>query len=165
MVSQHRACSMTWGVCALGVHGGPGAPQGWHWVGWGQGGREAGAVAGQWLGKKVGVLGSLSVGRAVRITCFESLNAALGYFCCAKDTHSNNWREREGAVHVSDNCSCPVTCRCFAIALSLSSSQMCEPDLYKPVIKALKEGKNTKKTQTDPTVVWNVIYNKELIPF
>lgn len=160
MVSQHHACSVPWGVCALGVRGGPGAP-----LGWGQRGREAGAVAGQWLGEKVGVLGSLSVGRAVRITCFESLNAALGYFCCAKDTHSNNWREREGAVHVSDNCSCPVTCRCFAIALSLSSSQMCEPDLYKPVIKALKEGKNTKKTQTDPTVVWNVIYNKELIPF
>lgn len=105
-----------------------------------EGHREARAVAGERLGEK---LGSLSVRRAVRITCFESLNTALGYFCCAKDRHSNNWREGEGAVHVSDNWSCPVTYRCFAVALSLSSSQMCEPDLYKPVIKALKKGKNT----------------------
>ena len=46
---------------------------------------------------------------------------------------------------MSNNCSCLVRYHCFAIAFSLSSSRMCEPDLYKPVINTLKEGKNTKK--------------------
>lgn len=46
---------------------------------------------------------------------------------------------------MSNNCSCLITYRCFAIAFSLSSGQMCEPDLCKPVINTLTEGKNTKK--------------------
>lgn len=44
-----------------------------------------------------------------------------------------------------NNCSCLVPYLCSAIVFSLSSSQMRELDLYKPVINAVKERKNTKK--------------------
>lgn len=48
-------------------------------------------------------------------------------------------------MRVSDNCSCSAMYCGFAIALSLSGSQMRNPDLYKPVTNAFKEGKNIKE--------------------
>lgn len=90
----------------------------------------------------------------LRITRSETLNAALEYFFSVNSaalktstatTGGTTERKGEGAVLVSNNCSCLVTYCCFAIAFSLFSNQMCEPDLCKPVINTLKEAKNTKK--------------------
>jgi len=50
-------------------------------------------------------------GELLRRTCFESLNAAITFFFCefgcAKDIHSNNWRDnREGE---KERFMCPTT--------------------------------------------------------
>lgn len=64
---------------------------------------------------------------------------------CTAATGGTTEKGRDGAVRVSDNCSCSAMYCGFAIALSLSGSQMRNPDLYKPVTNAFKEGKNIKE--------------------